>query len=173
MDTIVAIVQTPPNHSILQNGYKDHNKVTTMSVMLDALGWEKVFVDLRPFIPTLSIMNPSRNLTTLQTTNNNDTTTTATTTTTCKREIWNDFFQQRSSVSKKEKKTWIVSQEIMSYLCQSQNYHIPLGHFVIIANTRNKIVRAISSGGRPTVEYISAQIINDILSLKEISDDEI
>ena len=108
MNTIVAMVQTPPNPSIYQNGYNDHDtndKITTMSVMLDSLGWEKVFVDLRPFIPTFSSSilwkNPSTNTTTT-TTNNNDTTTT---TTMCTREIWNDFFQQRSSVSKNQNKT--------------------------------------------------------------------
>lgn len=164
-DTIVAILQTQPNHYILQNGYHDTNdKITTMSVMLDSLGWEKVFVDLRRHIPTLSI-NQSTNVTTtaVPTIHDQENDSTPTTTKICTREIWNKFLQQRSTVSKK--RTWILSQEIMSYLCHSQNYHIPLGHLVIVANTRNKFTETISSGGRPTVDYYSTQIVNDILCL--------
>ena len=140
---LVAIASTKANHDILR-GVEDEDELPckkhTMSVKLDALGWEKVFVDMRDYIPR-GIKLPSflRK---------------------CSREKWKDFMKSKESNG--EQSNIVESRELDAFMTGSDRIHIPVGHDVMVANARSESYSSFTVKGRPVMDYLASGVVKDL-----------
>jgi hypothetical protein len=173
-DFVVAVAETTPNHNVLVEdcNYSSDDaanlgtiqcKVHAMSVKLDALGWTKVFVDVRDFIPLPGIPLPSF-------------------LTRGSRERWNEFLnsleemedderkdrydlpgQTKKAMKEKTKKLKIVSSKDLEYFMSwSDRLNVPVGHQVMVANSKNPNYSSFTSRGRPVMDYFAKWLVKNL-----------
>jgi hypothetical protein len=159
---LVAVAETDPNHNVLvEDVKKDHGinvdgdengrrwcKIHAMSVKLDALGWQKVFVDVREYIPLPGISLPSF-------------------VTRGSRESWNDFLksplQESEDNGKKGPKKMVQSKDLEKFMSSSDRIDIPVGHQVMVANSKNPNYSSFTSKGRPVMDYFAKWLVRNLL----------
>jgi len=141
--SIVATIVTDTNTSLLTTNKFDNqldtlDKLDIMSTKLDALGWNKIFVDLRDLVPTFSIPNP----------------------------FWKHDSTVRSKWKIREEQgpQNISYQEIKDNMIQAEKYSFPLGHIVLIANSKSKWHSKVTNNGKPIMDQMATQLLHDILS---------
>jgi len=105
-----------------------------MSTKLDALGWTKVITDVRDLIPIPTFPNP---------------------------------FSSSSRVKfdkiVKESKS-LESKRLSSILNRSDRKVFPLGHTVLIANSKNSLYSKLNSNGKPVMDRLANSLISDVLN---------
>jgi len=63
--------------------------------------------------------------------------------------------------------SWTSKELIPVVTSSGERFHLPLGHTVMVANSRNEIYSKINSQGRKVVDKMAADLIVDILALEE------
>jgi hypothetical protein len=170
----------------------DDDKLYQMSVSLDKLGWKKVLVDVREQLPSIRIRikipqwwgqqqrrrrvlsEESENDLVLVDDNNNSTTTTTTTTS--------------NNLHDLKKQQIVTSKDIVNAIqrvidpscdegeddCDNDNdndndnnnndfrFHLPFGHDMIVAFSRNRLRTFFNKGGRPIVDKLAKELVDDI-----------
>eukprot|EP00980_Cylindrotheca_fusiformis_P003479 scaffold779_cov92-Cylindrotheca_fusiformis.AAC.3 len=115
-----------------------------LSLKLDQLGWTKVLVDVRNEMPLSFRRSSSSSLSTSEQQppdkNDND----------GKVETTND---------KTKKKEW-TSRELLAEFDTGRLQSIPLGHTVLVANSKNDIYRKINKAGIPIMDHLAKELIN-------------
>jgi len=161
----VSVLTTQPNESVL----RDHtgpssNKMKTpdpdllMALKLDALGWTKVFIDVRDRIPLPSIPMPSF------ITGRSD----------VRKEfedfIYNQMVQGAASNSYSDSPTAITvqSKDLARILASSEKLTFPLGHTVMVANSKSEFYARLNAKGRPVMDKLALDLITDVLHFNNL-----
>jgi len=170
---IVAVAETDPNRDVLvedvsrldanANGNDNGDngkqfKIHTMSVKLDSLGWKKVFVDVREYIPLPGIALPSFM-------------------TRGSRERWNDFLNSLQEIEdrtndhgKKRMNKMVQSKDLEKFMSSSDRIDVPVGHQVMVANSKNPNYSSFTSKGRPVMDYFAKWLVRNLLNENSSSD---
>jgi len=106
-----------------------------MSVSLDSLGWKKIFVDLRGEIPV------GVNL-----------------------SLWKD--KSSGYLQTLKEKEVVESRDLASTFASvdDKKFNVPLGHNMICAHSRNRFRTLVNRGGRPVIDKLAKDMVEDILS---------
>ena len=144
---LVAIAHTDANHDILKekNSKEQMSHKHTqamMSTKLDALGWEKVFIDVRAFIPIPGIALPSF----LKKSS---------------RQKWDDFIKSQVSGGDERKKQ-VESRDLERMMSGSDRIDIPVGHQVMVANSKSKSYSKFTEKGRPVMDYLACWMVKEL-----------
>jgi Putative serine esterase (DUF676) len=175
----LAAAHTPQRSSRPIQEYdstEEYNEVVAMSNSLDALGWKKVFIDMRQQVPRLAI--PTALL--LKSSNNNS--------------IRSLFCQARSDSNRSDETNTIMSDEsecsdsgplIIDPVTQLKQrrivgsrevaaamkapvlenvIHWPIGHNMMVAFSRNRVSTFFNRGGRPIVDALAKELVDDIFA---------
>lgn len=134
---IVASVKTRPDHNVLLSSIESSSKNFIMSVKLDSLGWEKYLIDVRDLIPTPSFSLPS--LFAMKS-----------------RQNWNDFLS-------KNENDYVESKDLMKLMDQSDQMHIPVGHQVMVADSKSELISKFTSKGRVVMDYLAKDIVRSLV----------
>lgn len=132
-----------------------------MSQSLDSLGWRKVFVDVRHLSPISHIPIPfSRR---------------------SSKQIFEDSLSQRklrtssgldSDDDKEDEnsngvtKTIFKSNELAQLLSSGDSISIPMGHTIMIANSKSEIYKKINAGGRIVMDSLADDFVHELLKWK-------
>jgi len=148
---IVAMFTTEQNNDILkENGSKERKHYSlTMSNKMDALGWTKVFIDVRDIIPGPRFNYPS---VAGQTT---------------RRQIWSNFLQKKLSTSNADNDIRVTSQDLARLMNGSETLGIPMGHQVMVANSKSKRYSAMTANGKPVMDKLANDLVHSILKTEE------
>ncbi len=168
---IVAVCRTEKQDSLSSRepkscGSVDYlgDELLLMSESLDALGWTKVFVDVRDALPVTGIPAPSWLQSSSGTVDDlirermglrfrslaND-----------KRECNDGGVVDTSNVG-----CILTSQELAQSINVSDSIDLPLGHALMVANSKNDRYSRINSAGRPVMDKLAMDIIDDILKFE-------
>lgn len=144
--------QTPtskadPNENVDFDSPSD--ELLRMSQSLDALGWTKVFVDVRDRIPAPQLAKPTflrpKNL------------------------MLDDLIRKRmlenSNVEggTERQKCILTSSELFESSRTGDSINIPLGHAVMVANSKSEKYGEFNREGRPVMDFLAADMIRDIM----------
>ena len=128
--------QNKLSHDEKQKRGTKEDDLITMSSILDSLGWKKVFVDLRNEIPIG--LNLSRIIRT------------------------NDFSSMMQILNDKDV---FESKDLASLFASSKDFrfNLPLAHNLICAFSRDKYSTLINRGGRPVMDKLAMDLVDDII----------
>jgi len=140
----------------------DSNKFTDellqMSLSLDSLGWRKVFVDVRHLSPISHVPIPfSRR---------------------SSKDMFEDSLSQRklsasSSISvsdeeiKDDAKVLFKSNELAELLSSGDSISLPVGHTVMIANSKSEFYKKINAGGKIVMDAFADDFVHELLKWKD------
>ena len=148
----------------LRGGERDNGgDLVCMSVSLDSLGWKKVIVDLRDEMPSLRVGLP-RVLAERFVRNGGDSgggaggDNSPCTSVGDDRDDDVDMRKTRGSV--------LRSGEVASAFSYQRGggVHFPLGHNMMVAFSRTRLSSLVNRGGRPVMDKLAAELVDDILS---------
>jgi hypothetical protein len=141
---IVAVANTEMNYDILEDkNFKD--RMHAMSMKLDASGWEKVFVDVRENLPTPGFNKPSFIKKS-------------------SRQEWNKFLESKLDSSSDNKNVaQVQSRELKKMMAGSDRVEVPIGHQVMVANSKSKNMSKLTKNGRPVMDHLAQQIAKALL----------
>eukprot|EP00986_Skeletonema_menzelii_P017695 scaffold21207_cov134-Skeletonema_menzelii.AAC.1 len=124
-----------------------------MSQSLDALGWTKVFVDMRDSIPVPGLRKPSWM---------------------CPNSL-DDLIKQREKLNddsegdvkdevKNEARStntsrMLTSQDLSRSTAAGDSINVPLGHTVMVANSKSETYKQMNFQGRPVMDKLAHDII--------------
>jgi hypothetical protein len=129
-----------------QNEHKD--ELHHMSESLDKLGWKKVFIDIRSELPTMELPKSFRkrriSLTDVDVTADD---------TNCIHAL------------KKRRKS-LPSKDLASAVALPNDNRVswPLGHNMIVAFSRSRMSTFMNKGGRPVVNAVAKELVEDIFA---------
>lgn len=114
-------------------GGQSGGDVHEMASRLDHLGWTKVFVDTRDVLPIKSLKIPFSS------------------------DKRKDFLKIQSS------KKYLKSRELVSLFNSSDRISIPLGHTVMVANSKSNFFSYVNRNGRPIMDYLAREVVAEIM----------
>mmetsp|Transcript_7458 Transcript_7458/g.18843 ORF Transcript_7458/g.18843 Transcript_7458/m.18843 type:complete len:641 (-) Transcript_7458:141-2063(-) len=194
-DLHIATMHTPAQHhdhlddDVYERASSEtgDNELVHMSRSLDALGWKKVFVDPRKIVPKLS--NPIRKSAVVSAalarlsylsnsssgsdgesfldSDNEDS----------EHQEEDGPVMEAADISRLKARGVAHSKEIFQALtappeANEQPFHWPFGHNMIVAMSRNSVYTYLNKGGRPIVDGIAAQLVDDIVAFDEPQPDK-
>ena len=110
---------------------------TTMARTLDAMGWTKVFCDVRDKL--LSVPVPFRG-----------------------EERSSEFDTDKESWTSHELKAVIANR-----IVHDKKWPIPFGHTMLIANSKSEFYAKLNQGGLPFVKAMTSEFLDDVLESKQ------
>ncbi|CAJ1935153.1 unnamed protein product [Cylindrotheca closterium] len=113
-----------------------------ISKRLDQLGWTKVLIDVRHEMPI-----------NLNTAVDNESASTSSTSSTSSTEDANE--------QKQQKQQW-TAKELLEQFDTGRLKSLPIGHMVMVANSKNEFYRNMCKPGIPIMDYLAREIINSI-----------
>jgi len=177
--SIVAILHTQPSYSSsLSRDCRDDrfgdcdDELHAMSKSLDSLGWKKVIVDLRSEIPAVGIPSVIRKsslvmkATSKQKNGNYDGITD---------EFGEEKYSQNGTLADSEGfraslrlKGSIASRDAKEAFGSPRDgsLHLPVGHNMICAFSRSRVSSHMNRGGRPVMDALAKELVDDILGAK-------
>ncbi len=145
-----------------------------MSTNLDCLGWKKVFVDIRREIP-IGMSLPS----TLLKRTKSEIATAATSDDTTAMEGRESplpprrthSLELRATLQDLRQRGRVESRDVAMAVCSAgdNTWNLPIGHNMIVAFSRSRISTLINKGGRPVVDALAKELVEDIFSWKSSS----
>jgi hypothetical protein len=154
--SLVLVLQTDTNIDILGKNYPKRNSdddVRVMSEKLDALGWTKFIFDVRDLIPFPSIRLPWRK--------QGDS-----------RKELDHFIRKQIQLSEDSSSDSnkslmfgsIPSRDLARLLSSSERIVMPMGHTVLVANSKNDFNTYINAPGQPIMDKLAKDMIEFILT---------
>ena len=125
-------------HTHQDNNPEQHvveNELEHMSRSLDALGWKKVFLDVRPALPKIPRLAPR-----------ND------------QDCWHNMLQTKKGVVLSRDLADAVQVPLQHQV------HWPVGHNLMVAFSRNRVAAYWNKGGRPIVDTLAKELVADMFS---------
>ena len=143
---VIATVHTPSREGSehdLSEHFESDDDLTVMSTSLDALGWKKVFVDVRKEIPKITLPR-----------------------------LWKDMNKQERELAIQElKEKGVASSKDVAAAVTSplfeDKFHWPMGHNMIVAFSRSPLSAYMNKGGRPLVDSLAKDLVEDIFNWNE------
>ena len=114
---------------------------------LDAMGWRKLFWDVRSTLPTL----PWPTLHMLKTADRSNP------------------LEQVVQYGETPRATGYTSQQVHDHVTSSSNQLVlfPLGHTMLVANSKSKFYAWINAAGRPIMEWVAQDLLHRILAVDD------
>jgi hypothetical protein len=150
---VIARLHTPPLHDLEQYEIEtdDTDELVQMSTALDSLGWKKVFVDIRKEIPIKFTMG--------------------------RRSSQGDSGSDEDAcnLDNLRRKKVVESRDLATAikLDSSEGLHLPMGHNMIVAFSRSRISTYMNKGGRPVVDALAKELVQDIFAWKEVDEKKV
>jgi len=128
--------------------------ILTMSTKLDSLGWTKVFIDVRERIPMPSVQLPGMRRRS-------------------SRSELNEFVaERRESGAFNETGVLIESRELVTLMNPTERLHFPLGHTVMVANSKSDWYARLNEQGKPVMDMLATELVQDMLRFGRVDDEE-
>jgi hypothetical protein len=183
---IVAVVRTeeqaqrqsPSNSGCCDATAKPSDELLQMSQSMDALGWTKVFIDVRDRIPFPGVARPAwlrprhdslddliRKRIRLQLpSTNNDVKLSASS----KRKASDDTASSKSLPTTVDtcNDCILTSQDLAQSTQVGDSIHFPMGHTVMIANAKNEKYSEWNRLGRPVMDRLAQDLVKNILEFE-------
>lgn len=168
---IVAIVRTEkqsqPQSPTKSNsrGVTPSNELLRMSQSLDALGWTKVFIDVRDKIPVPGLAKPAwlrtpcGSLDDLIRERGELGFTSLHTDTSAKSATADDANVSKSPPPVETSECILTSQELAQSTQTGDSIHFPLGHTVMVANSKSERYSQLNSQGRPVMDRLAEDLV--------------
>eukprot|EP00934_Nitzschia_sp_Nitz4_P001120 Nitzschia sp. Nitz4//scaffold107_size73032//12908//14512//NITZ4_005756-RA/size73032-processed-gene-0.69-mRNA-1//-1//CDS//3329532581//1120//frame0 len=136
----------------LENLSEDQRELDIMSRNLDALGWKKVFLDIRPVLPTAEV--PQGMWTRRQNSDVSDS------------ECLLDETTVSCLQSLKSQGSMVESKEIANAVAMPADNRlaIPLAHNMMVAFSRSRMSAHMHKGGRPIVDALAKELVHGMFS---------
>lgn len=132
-----------------ENEHKD--EFHHMSESLDKLGWKKVFIDIRSELPTVELPQSfrKRQLSLRNT------------------DVTADDMKCIHTLKKQRKS--LPSKDLASAIALPNDNRVswPLGHNMIVAFSRSRMSTFMNKGGRPVVNAVAKELVEDIFAWEE------
>jgi hypothetical protein len=166
---------------------QDEEELHRMSTALDSLGWKKIFVDMRKEVPRITIPKtsilPKKLLLSRGLGAGTDTTNESTTVSNgdvvAEDSPEDDKDENESGESEhvepihRLKERGIVSSKDVAAAVQLPDneiaFHWPMGHNMMVAFSRSRLSTYINKAGRPVVDALAAEILQEIFSFSSTS----
>jgi len=154
---VIATMQTPPlgdEGTPRQIDQENTDDLVHMSRALDSLGWKKVFVDIRNEIPyRMSLPRlSSRRIPTFEDSSSSE----------------EEQPPALSSLDALKQKKVVCSKDVASAITTPADDDgkvvWPMGHNMIVAFSRDKYSTRMNKGGRPVVDALAKELVDDIFS---------
>lgn len=175
--SIVAILHTEPSNSTpLSMDCKDDfydecdDELHAMSKALDSLGWKKIFVDLRPEIPAVSLPRVIRKSSLVMTANKRKGTHDGIADGDLS-EVEESLLQNIGTLTDSEtlraslrRKGGIASRDAKEAFGSPRDgsLHFPVGHNMICAFSRGRVSSHMNRGGRPVMDALAKELVDDM-----------
>eukprot|EP00529_Nitzschia_sp_RCC80_P017648 CAMPEP_0113464796 /NCGR_PEP_ID=MMETSP0014_2-20120614/13389_1 /TAXON_ID=2857 /ORGANISM="Nitzschia sp." /LENGTH=843 /DNA_ID=CAMNT_0000356895 /DNA_START=70 /DNA_END=2601 /DNA_ORIENTATION=- /assembly_acc=CAM_ASM_000159 len=173
---VIAALHTPTHVGENDEETEDHSdELHEMSSSLDKLGWKKVFVDVRKEMPSVEIPKVLRRSGTPSSETSSDNgdhgaaegsnneeaaaATAAATTVTNKVEQ----LKKQKVVGSKD-----IADAVSSFV--DNRVSLPLGHNMIVAFSRNRVFTYANKAGRPIVDSLAKELVEDVFKWDDIYD---
>ena len=133
------------------NGGSTQINSTELAECLDSMGWRKVFWDVRSTLPSVPMFfsllsSPFHDQQQPQNNNNNN----------------------KDKVE--EEKSWYTSSELYHRFTSSDRLVLlPLGHTMMVANSKSQWYSRLNAGGRPIMDWVARDLVQQILYPKSSS----
>ncbi len=164
---VTAVVSTQTDLGIIsaeKDWYRGKTSHLIMSNKLDALGWDKVFIDTRDKIPVPSFSFPSlfgekKDY----------------------KQVWNDFVDSKRSEYENDSNNnnnrngnnnsedgarilaIVESKDLFRLLTSNDKLQFPGGHAVLVANSKNQGYTEFTSKGRPVMDKLAKDLVRQLL----------
>lgn len=179
---VVAVVRTDQQspQQVQQAQLSDSSshpsdELLNMSQSLDALGWTKVFIDVRNRIPLPGITKPSWRLLPFPSV--------LSTMLPEPDKPLDDLIHSRGfnqladascssttlpkcELTKTEKSTTVTSSELIQSTNAGQTVHFPMGHTVMVANSKSDTYTKLNYQGRPVMDKLAEDMLSDVLEFE-------
>ncbi|KAG7360646.1 DUF676 putative serine esterase domain containing protein [Nitzschia inconspicua] len=169
---VIAALHTPAKNDDRDEAVEEHlDELHEMSSSLDKLGWKKVFVDVRKEMPSVELPKSLGERLLRQKKQNSDL------------EIANSSGSNHSSDSVNEttsddkiesgqglqalkRQKIVASKDIANAvrIPEDNRVALPLGHNMIVAFSRSRLTTFMNKGGRPVVDALAKELVDDIFS---------
>ena len=151
--------------SCLNEEHED--ELVQMSTALDALGWTKRFVDIRKEVPRIAIprrlSEGLRKGTSMLSKSTGDLSAAAAN---------NSEEDVTESMQELKQKKVVESRDVAKSIKLDADdpyhrLHLPVGHNMMVAFSRGRLSTFMNKGGRPVVDALAKELVEDIFSWKE------
>jgi hypothetical protein len=169
---VIATLRTPANVANANDTEKHFDELHQMSLSLDRLGWEKVFVDLRKEMLSIELPRPtwvqrSQPLKSLQTNTREDGRGGCSSSENNRRADSTDLrgLKKHKTISSKDiNNAANEAQENNNAESKRLILRVPVGHNMIVAFSRNRLATFLNKGGRPLVDALAEELVRDIFA---------
>jgi len=161
---VVAILRTdqqPWSSPSSSGSDSPSSELLKMSQALDALGWKKVFIDVRNRIPVPGITMPAWLRSSWR----------------CLDDLIKDLTHRpyrsedqnigenggTSMDTRNEGECVLTSKDLARSTTIAETLHFPLGHTVMVANSKSETYSKLNSQGRPVMDKLSEDMIREVL----------
>jgi hypothetical protein len=166
---------------------QDEEELHRMSTALDSLGWKKIFVDMRKEVPRITIPKtsilPKKLLLSRGLGAGTDTTNESTTVSNGdvvaedspeddKDENESGESEQVEPIHRLKERGIVSSKDVAAAVQLPDNeiaFHWPMGHNMMVAFSRSRLSTYINKAGRPVVDALAAEILQEIFSFSSTS----
>lgn len=143
-------VQETADDMPAEDGSKHKDEFHHMSECLDRLGWKKVFIDIRSELPTVEIPKALIKKRKPE----------------ASEEEADDDSSSRCIHSLKRQRKSLASRDLASAVALPSDNRVswPLGHNMIVAFSRSRMSTLMNKGGRPVVDAVATELVEDIFT---------
>jgi hypothetical protein len=168
---VIAALHTPKENGTDEEFEEHSDELHEMSASLDKLGWKKVFVDIRKEMPSVEIPEKLRFLVQKKESSDSDggrlsgsnhsrdsEKSTAT---------GDENSENAQSLQALKKQKVVGSKDIANAVggaIADYRVALPLGHNMIVAFSRSRLTTFMNKGGRPVVDALAKELVDDIFS---------
>lgn len=175
---VIAALHTPAKEDNGDEVLEEHSdELHQMSSSLDKLGWKKVFVDVRKEMPSVELPKSLGERLLRQKKQNSDADMVNSSGSNHSRDSVNSTASDENSENSQSlqalKKQKIVgSRDIANAVSTPEDNRValPLGHNMIVAFSRSRFTTFMNKGGRPVVDALAKELVDDIFSWDGSSD---
>lgn len=155
-DNTYNVQKLPEMHSGKSSKAADYLQ---MSQTLDSLGWKKVFVDVRHLSPIKQIRPPlSKRNSRRELSKSLSSRTLLSTQSSCL------SVSDTSSTTSMSYDAEFESRELAKLLSKGDSFSVPIGHNVMIANSKTKISARVNAGGKTVMNSFAKDFVEEMLN---------
>jgi hypothetical protein len=167
---IIATLYTEKQLQYLQTitttGEKCDDELVEMSKCLDALGWKKVFVDMRDEIPISIPLPPSPNFSWMPSIIMVPALLKSRSSSSEMTSSPNTSLSVESTIASVTSRQFVQSKELIKmFSVSTSRISLPIGHNMIIAHTKpnSRFSTAVNKRGRPVMDSLAQELVHEVL----------
>lgn len=169
---VIAALHTPTKEEDGDEELEEHSdELHEMSASLDKLGWKKVFVDVRREMPSVELPKSLGERLLRQKKQSSDNDIANSSGSNHSRDSLNstgsdENSENAQSLQALKKQKIVGSKDIANAVStpEDNRFALPLGHNMIVAFSRSRFTTFMNKGGRPVVDALAKELVDDIFS---------